>query len=294
MLSRRSLILGGAGVAATGVAGAGVHQGVLPGRPFLQELLGLNGDAGVIPDVEPGPVDEGHFISQARGGERTGWSLMHPPRRADPLHLVVALHPLGGDHATLTGPEFGLDRFLAAHVRRGGRPFAIAAVDGGRSYWHPRPDGEDAGAMVVDELLPLLAARGVDTSTIGFLGWSMNGYGALRLAALLGPSKVSAVVAVSPAIWSDPEDASATGFDDADEYERYSVLGHQSDLAGIRVRVDCGTGDPFYREVEDYVSEFPSKVKLTSTFEPGGHNPAYWRRKVPEQLGFLGRYLAPE
>ena len=50
---------------------------------------------------------------------------------------MVALHGLGADHATLTGPEFGLDRYLAQHVEDGGRPFAIAAPDGGRGYWHP-------------------------------------------------------------------------------------------------------------------------------------------------------------
>ena len=51
--------------------------------------------------------------------------------------MVVALHWLGADAATLTGPELGLDRFLAQHVRGRWPPFAIAASDGGRGYWHP-------------------------------------------------------------------------------------------------------------------------------------------------------------
>ncbi len=142
--------------------------------------------------------------------------------------------------------------------------------------------------MITDELLPLLRHRGVRTDRIGLIGWSMGGYGALRLAGLLGRRRVDAVVASSPAIWSNPGDASDAGFDDAAEYERYSVIGHQDDLAGIAVRVDCGTGDPFYRDVQDYVDGFPDDADVTSTFEPGAHDPAYWRRMLPDQLAFLG------
>jgi enterochelin esterase-like enzyme len=289
------MLLGGAGLLVAGVSGGGVgiYEGVLPGRPWLQASRGLEGGAGAVPDVEPGPVEEGTFVSAARGGATTGWALLLPPGMRDQrLPVVVALHPLGADHRTLVGPTFGLDRFLAAHVAGGGEPFAVATVDGGTSYWHPRPDGEDAGAMVVDELLPLLKQRGLVTGPIGLLGWSMGGYGALRLGGLLGPDKVSAVVAGSPAIWSDPDDASGSGFDDAEEYRRYTVTGHQSDLEGIAVRVDCGTGDPFYRDVQDYVESFPPGADVTSTFEPGGHTPGYWRRMLPPQLTFLGEHLS--
>ena len=31
--------------------------------------------------------------------------------------------------------------------------------------------------MVLTELLPMLAAKGLDTSKVGFIGWSMGGYG---------------------------------------------------------------------------------------------------------------------
>jgi enterochelin esterase-like enzyme len=293
VLSRRSFVLGGAAVAGAAAVGAGVgvEQGMLPGRPWLQEHLGLNGEAGTVPDVPPGPVEEGTFASAARGGVNTGWALLRPPGATEKrLPLVVALHPLGADHATLLGPQFGLDRFLAAHVENGGHPFAIATVDGGTTYWHPRPDGEDAGAMVVDELLPILEDLGANTSSLGFLGWSMGGYGALRLAGLIGATRVRAVVASSPAIWSDPDDASSSGFANAEEYRKYTVTGHQSDLHNVAVRIDVGTGDPFYRDVQDYADGFAFVVDVTSTFEPGGHNPAYWRRMLPEQLTFLGQH----
>jgi enterochelin esterase-like enzyme len=128
----------------------------------------------------------------------------------------------------------------------------------------------------------------LSTDRIGLLGWSMGGYGALRLGALLGPERVGAVVAVSPAVWRDPDDASPAGFADAAEYERDSVMGRQDQLDGIPVRVDCGTGDPFYREAQAYVEGFPDGADVTSTFEPGGHTPEYWRRMLADELAFLG------
>ena len=288
MLSRRTLLLGGTAAGAALVAGAGygVEQGALPGRPWLQATLHLNGAAGAVPDVEPGPVEYGRFVSSARLGTETGWCLIHPPGKHERLPVVVALHGLGQDHATLVSPEMGLPQYLAAAVADGVPPFAIAAADGGTTYWHLRPDGDDAGAMVTTELLPLLDERGLDTRRIGLLGWSMGGYGALRLAGQLGRRRVAAVVAASPALWRDPGEATTSGFVDAAEYERYSVMDDQADLAGIAVRVDCGTGDPFYRDVQAYAEGLPDDAEVS--FEPGAHDAAYWRRMVPDELAFLG------
>ncbi|GAB6986647.1 alpha/beta hydrolase [Nocardioides pyridinolyticus] len=286
MLSRRSLLLGGTAAALVAGAGYGVEQGVLPGRPWLQATLHLNGPAGTVPDVAPGPVEYGRFVSSARLATETGWCLVRPPGKHERLPVVVALHGLGQDHATLVSPEMGLPQYLAAAVAAGVPPFAIAAADGGSTYWHLRPDGDDAGAMVTTELLPLLAERGLDTRRIGLIGWSMGGYGALRLAGELGSRRVAAVVAASPALWRDPEEASTSGFVDAAEYERYSIMGAQADLEGIAVRVDCGTGDPFYRDVEAYAEGLPDDAEVS--FEPGAHDAAYWRRMLPDELAFLG------
>jgi hypothetical protein len=101
----------------------------------------------VIPDVPPGPIERGVI-----GG--ANWLVTRPPGTdLDGLPVVIALHGAGGD-AQAVIDNVGVDRFLAAS----GQSFAIAAIDGDRSYWHPRTDGSDTGALIIDEFLPLLAA----------------------------------------------------------------------------------------------------------------------------------------
>jgi dienelactone hydrolase len=288
-ITRRGLLLGAGGTAAVvAAAGLAVDEGWLPGEYRLRRLLGQTGPAGRIPDVAPGRVVSGSFVSRDRLGVRVGWSVIYPGPRPERLPVMVSLHGLHGDHTTAI-TDLGLDRFLPAAVGAGVPPFAIATVDGGNTYWHQRPSGEDAGAMVLDELLPRLADQRLDIGRLAFQGWSMGGYGALRLAALEGASRVRAVAAFSPALWTDPHDASASGFADAAEYLEYSVLGHQRDLDGIAVRVDCGREDPFYPADRAYVDGFDRPV--TATFQAGAHDAAYWTRMVPAQLAFVGRRL---
>ena len=130
--------------------------------------------------------------------------------------------------------------------------------------------------MVVEEFLPMLAERGLRAAPadrIGLLGWSMGGYGALRLGGLLGPDRVAAVCAVSPAMWADPGDASRSGFADAAEYDEFTVQGRQDDLDGIPVRIDCGTGDQFYRAVEDYADGVPGRRRRHGDLRAGRPRP---------------------
>jgi len=292
-LTRRALLLGSAGaVAVVAAGGVAVEEEWLPGKYRLRRRLRLwtgHDGSGTFPDVAPGHVTSGSFVSRHRLGADVGWSVIYPGDRPEPLPVMVSLHGLGGDHTTAV-TELGMDRFLPAAVAAGVPRFAIATVDGGTTYWHPRPTGEDAGAMVVDELLPILAAQGLHTRHVAFQGWSMGGYGTLRLAGLLGARRVRAAAALSPALWTNPDDASSSGFVDAAEYERYSVVGHQADLDGIPVRVDCGTDDPFYAADRAYVAGFDRTV--VSSFGPGDHDPAYWTRKLPSQLAFVGHALS--
>ena len=99
--------------------------------------------------------------------------------------------------------------------------------------------------MVLDELIPMLGEQGLDTSRVGFLGWSMGGYGALLLGSRLGPARTAAICAVSPALWTSSGATAPGAFDGADDYAANSVWGLPN-LASIPIRIDCGDSDPFY------------------------------------------------
>jgi enterochelin esterase-like enzyme len=287
-ISRRRLLLGGAaGLGLVAATAAGVEEGLLPGRSRVYSGLGLNGDGGTVPTAQSRLVS-GSFRSAARNTE-VAWTIAYPSAATTTarLPLVVALHGRYEDHAHLFGEHIGLDHFLAVS----GLPLAIAAVDGGDSYWHPRRSGEDSAAMVVDEFLPLLGERDLRVDRIGLYGYSMGGYGALRLAGVLGPRRVAAVSAVSPALWKSFRDTAPGAFDDAADFAAQDVMGHQEALRGIPLRLDCGRGDGFQPAVEVYRDGFPHDQAPSGGFQRGGHDDAYWRRMAPAQLAFLGEHL---
>lgn len=287
-ITRRSLLVGGIGVVAAGATAEAVNLDLLPGRTTMYRVLGLNGADGTIPDVDPVPSVSGSFVSASRKGHTVGWTIAAPASDT-PLPVAVALHGYGDDHASFFGRELGWDRFLAAHIADGGAPFAIASIDGGNRYWHPRADGDDPAAMVVDEFLPLIARRGFDTDRLALTGYSMGGFGALRLGGVLGASRVRAVSAISPALWTSAADTARGAFDDAADFRANTVLGRQRALDGVAVRVDCGNGDGFAPAVHTYVDGFGAPP--AGGFEPGAHTHGYWRRLAPQQLEFLARHL---
>jgi enterochelin esterase-like enzyme len=117
----------------------------------------------------------------------------------------------------------------------------------------------------------------------------MGGYGALWLGGQLRGPTVAAVVAESPAIWHHAGDTPAGAFDDEQDFTQHAVFGRQSQLTGVAVRVDCGTGDGFYPAARDYARSLTPPP--AGGFQPGAHDLAYWRRMAPAQLQFIGHHL---
>lgn len=285
----------GAGTALTAVgADVAVEREWLPGRARLHELLGMVGDPPVVPDQPVGPLANGQLSSPHAPGRRVGWSLLRPYDVSGALPVVIGLHGRGGRHDTmLTSLHVG--EYLTDHVRRGGAPFAVATIDGFTSYFHPRAKGHDAGtdmgAVVTDDFLPLLARRpDLRVERVGFYGLSMGGYGALRLASVLGPDRVAAVVATSPAICRHFEDTRPGSFDDAADFAAYRLFGREDLLRGIPVRIDCGRDDPFHRAVAAYRDALDPEP--AGGFSPGLHDNAFAMRELPGELRFLGDHLA--
>ena len=186
--------------------------------------------------------------------------------------------------------DLGVEALLAQAIQNGTPPFAVVGIDGGDGYFHRRATGEDSGKMVVDELIPLLATMGLDTSRVGFLGWSMGGYGSLLLGGQLGPQRTAAIAAVSPALWTSAGATAPGAFDGASDYNANDVFGRTAALADIPVRIDCGTSDPFYSAAQKFVSELTTPP--SGSFSPGGHDGNYWHGQLIGELEFLGSNLA--
>ena len=240
-----------------------------------------------VAHAQPAPTyQSGSFRSAARGGLQTNWAIARPPGQTSPLRPVIALHGKGSDAATVMAG--GVEQGLAEAVAAGLPPFAVVAVDGGGGYWHQRASGDDAGSMVLDELLPMLAGQGLDTSRVGFIGWSMGGYGALLLGARLGPARTAAICAVSPALWTSPGAAAPGAFDDAADYEANSVWGLPA-LGQIPVRIDCGTSDPYASATREFIAGLPTPP--AGGFSPGGHDGGFWSEQLPAEISWLAPLL---
>ena len=296
MISRRSFVFGGAGlgaVAVTGGVGAVlVEEGVLPGKVALDRAIGRCGSEPAVP-AAAGVVRSWTFRSRRRGTDVTA-VVVTPAGITSPrgLPVAVALHGNGGTGASVVS-GLQLDRYLTDAVRvRGVPPFALVAVDGGAStYWHPRASGDDPIRMITEELMPLLERKGVRAGRFGVIGWSMGGYGALVLAEAVGAPRMAAAVASSPALFPSYGNARHTNhlaFDGPDDFARNDVFARLDRLRGVPVWVDCGTSDPFA----------PMARRLRDRLHPlgamggGCHDGAFWKRRLPGQLAFLGRRLA--
>nr|WP_207544280.1 alpha/beta hydrolase-fold protein [Mycobacterium alsense] len=281
-LTRRAVLRMGAG-ASLGAAGIFAFSALLdPVRP--QAAPAPLGPAPFEPPTAgtlPTKLT-GSFVSAARGGVKTNYVIAVPPGQTGALRPVIALHGVDGDANQML--DMGVQEGLARLVKEGKPPFAVVGVDGGNTYWHKRASGVDSGAMVLDELLPMLSTMGFDTSRVGFLGWSMGGYGALHLGAKLGPSRTAGICAVSPALYTSFAGSAPGAFDSYDDWVQNNVTGLPA-LNTIPLRVDCGTFDRFYFATKQFVGQL--KTKPAGSFSLGGHDVGYWRTQLPGELTWM-------
>jgi dienelactone hydrolase len=144
--------------------------------------------------------------------------------------------------------------------------------------------------MLTDELLPLLASQGLLVEHVGMLGWSLGGAGAILLATRLGASRCAALVASSPAIWTDAADTSAGTYDGPSDFGRFRVDHLGPTLTGVPTWIDCGDLDPFAPAVADFSATCTPRPR--GGIVPGCHDEAFWTRQLGEQLRFLGTHIS--
>jgi len=293
------LKLGLAGAGTLVVGGATLYElvehGVVPGKATLDVIDG----ACDVPHPPlhftiPGPSYSKTFYSHARNRD-VGYTIAYPPghKPGDRLPLVVMLHGEGGDHTSGVG---GLTPAKALALQVDGaplRPMAIVTVDGGSGYWNPHP-GDNPMGMVVDELIPLCRRLGLGRApdTVGVLGISMGGYGAILLAEKF-PHLFRVVAAISPAVWTSYGQASAVNsaaYASPAAFAAADVVTHARALAGIPVRVASGDGDPFHPGVVALAKVLPSDAIVV--LSAGCHSGSFFLQQTPPSLEFLSHHLA--
>ncbi|MBV8750408.1 MAG: esterase [Candidatus Eremiobacteraeota bacterium] len=216
--------------------------------------------------------------------------IMVVPESAHGLDAVAYLLPgRGGDAgAVLT---IGMDGFLTEYLRGGGRPFAIAALDAGESYFHPRTSGEDRLTVATIDLPRIVRGLlGAQVLREAIMGQSMGGYGAL-LAAERDPLRYRAVAVAGPAIFPSYEDENHSvgdAFDSAADYARYDVLAHAAALRGRPVHIAVGRRDPFLPGVRRFARACPTAEVVEAA---GCHDDGFWRTAAPAMLAFVGAHL---
>ena len=280
-ISRRQLLIGGgcaAAAAALGIGGADVVD-----HPEFER--GLHGvGLAASPNIHlpnSGALEHSGALRSRYMNGPVDW-VVSRPTGAEPLHgIIFCLHGKG------TNQRFAFDAVhvpdAAAHV---GMRLAVAAVDGGAdSYWHPRRDGTNPLAMLLEEFVPMVRSMVGDLPQ-AVMGWSMGGYGAL-LAAERARNQFVAVAPASPAIWLTPGAAAPGAFDSAADFHANNVFTDLSALRGMSVAVACGTGDPFYATTRDLLARM--SYPHTEIFGSGFHDANYWTSVAPLQL----RAIAP-
>ncbi len=274
-----------------GALGYGIESDVLPGKRRIGGVIGLDGDPEPMPTDPAGEVVvPAPFTSPFRPGTPEPWAYSLPPGQSiTGLPVIIVLHGWGDDHR-FCFDKLGMQHYQARVVAEGHQPFALASLDGEHNFWHPHPTGPNWARLVSDGLVGELAKAGADTSRIGFVGWSMGGYGALRLAAEEMHGRVKAVGAMSVALYRSLADCPHEGaFDNEADYQANKLIDRLDRLDGLPVHLACGVNDK-YIEIDQWLAGQLSPTPQTM-WRKGDHAPDFWRLAAPVQLRFVADHL---
>lgn len=249
-------------------------------------------------------------------GTRIDFCLLAPSdlREGERLPLVLHLHGAMSSAASLEQAKGAYEEAWS----QGELPRAVIACAstptlGG--FYIDHPGGPRFETLIADELPEIVAARFALDGTRAAIGFSMGGYGALKIA-FREPERYAAVAALCPVIFPGETPGSvpernrpsilgelhrAMGEDDA-TYARNSVPGvlrarrDRIRAAALEVFVDCGDQDEFLLHdgalhLHRVLTELEVEHRFVSVAGAKHADEAAVRRQA-EAIRFLGRALA--
>lgn len=253
------------------------------------------------------PVVETRTFRSASLGQERAYNVLLPVgyatggRRYPVLYL---LHGRNGDHTDWA------ERTSLREAVRDAELLIVMPNGDARGWYTDRADGADNHeSQIVRDLLPHVDAT---YRTIArregraVAGLSMGGYGALKLA-LKHPELFVAAASHSGAVTfarekgRDAPEIFGTGAEGAARRRDNDVLRL---AAGLVPRNDVWNGPALYLDcgTEDYLYDANLRLRtllreLSIPYEyhefPGGHSWNYWNARLPAQLRFTLRHLAP-
>ena len=272
-LSRRAFLIGGASALSLAALGSvGAAAGVIPVPRRLRNRFADLGPDGVIPSSPAGQIRLERVRSAARGREVGLWTAV-PAGLGDGAGLPVCLILHGGSATTANYTDFSFANFLTSAVQHGVPPFVLAGADGGLSRWEGDGGRDDPMTMLTEEMPAWCKARGYDATRLAAYGWSMGGYGSLRLAER-NPGLLRAVSALSPAV--SPGDR---------------VFADVAKLDASRTGLWCGRSDPFFPAVQELAGLIKPHPAVAA-WAKGAHQRVYWNRITPAAFSLIGHGLA--
>jgi hypothetical protein len=287
-LTRRNLLLGGGGIAlAVGGFVASAATGAVKLNPAIQHTITALGQ-------EPEPNTTTTTVAPVSLVTTSVASVYSPSRGAN-LNLVTFL-PAGASPAKLpvclllpgrSGALPSLSSALSAEAAApGGRPFAVAALEGGQNSWHQQLPGADPMDVLVKELPAWLATHGFTGAPVLCAGIGTGGFDALLYARRRNESgsPVRAVAAIAPSLATDWASARHL-FQNADQWAELDPIRHVSALGRTAIGVWCGERDQNLAGIREFVRL--AHPRVADTTRPGRS----FHATLAGALRFLGANL---
>src|SRR5262245_12347498 len=169
-MDRRAFLAGGAGALLLAAGGGLLALGP---RRVYDRLTRDEGPAARLPARSAATITRGEIRSE-HSQTPIGWVIAVPPG-ADAAALPIVYCLPGRDSNAAAIEHLRLPDFVAEADTR---PFILASLDSGTSYWHERATGEDRLSLLFEDFIPFCEERlGLDDPKRGLWGWSMGGYG---------------------------------------------------------------------------------------------------------------------